>query len=293
MPEARDIIIIGAGHNGLVVAFYLARAGWKPLVLERRTAVGGAAVTDEFFPGFKCSTLAHSAGPLDPEVFHEMQLERFGLEMIHPQATVLAPSSEDRALLLSRDPVRSAEQIAKFSKRDSENYLAFHRAIGRTSGVLSQVLRMTPPDLDHPGANALWSLLKTGRGLRRLGKKEMLRLLRWGPMGVADLVSEWFETEPLRAVIAARGIFGTATGPRSGGSTAVLLLRAAADGDPVGATSFPRGGMGALTQAMSAAAHQAGAEIRTGVGVERILVKGDAVSGVALASGQEIPVKVV
>src|SRR5262249_41020723 len=135
--------------------------------------------------------------------------------------------------------------------------------------------------------------LKTGRRVRRLGKKEMLRLLRWGPMGVADLVSEWFETEPLRAVIAARGIFGTATGPRSGGSTAVLLLRAAADGDPVGATSFPRGGMGALTQAMSAAAHQAGAEIRTGVGGERILVKGGAVSGVALASGQEIPVKVV
>lgn len=293
MPEARDIIIIGAGHNGLVAAFYLARAGWKPLVLERRTVVGGAAITDEFFPGFRCSTLAHSAGPLEPEVLREMQLERFGLEMIQPEATVLAPSADDSALLLSRDPVRSAEQIAKFSKKDAEKYLAFHRAIGRIGGVLNQVLRMTPPDLDHPLADALWSLLKAGWGLRRLGKKEMLRLLRWGPMGVADLVTEWFEAELLRAAIAARGIFGTATGPRSGGSTAVLLLRAAADGDPVGATSFPRGGMGALTQAMNAAASQAGAAIRTGVEVERILVKGDTVSGVALASGQEIPAKAV
>ena len=204
MRDARDIIIIGAGHNGLVAAFYLARAGWKPLVLERRTVVGGAAITDEFFPGFKCSTLAHSAGPLEPEVLREMQLERCGLEMIHPEATVLAPSSDGRVLLFSRDPVRSAEQIAKFSKKDAEKYLAFHHAIGRIGGVLNQVLRMTPPDLDHPWADALWSLLKAGRGLRRLGRKEMLRLLRWGPMGVADLVTEWFQAELLRAAIAAR-----------------------------------------------------------------------------------------
>ncbi len=293
MPGARDTVIIGAGHNGLVTAFYLARAGFKPLVLERRPVVGGAAITDEFFPGFKCSTLAHSTGPVHADIVRDMRLERLGLEMIHPEISVFVPSPDGRALLLPADAAKSAQQIAKFSQKDAEKYVEFRRALGRIAGVLNQVLAMTPPCLDHPSANDIWALLKTGRGLRSLGKKEMMRLLRWTPMAVADLVAEWFDTELLRATIAARGIFGTALGPRSAGSSAVLLLRAAADSNPAGTAAFPRGGMGALTQAMAAAATRAGAEIRTGAEVARVLVKGDAVAGVALANGEEIAAKTV
>jgi len=293
MPGARDTIIIGAGHNGLVTAFYLARAGHKPLVLERRPVVGGAAITDEFYPGFKCSTLAHSSGPLRADILREMQLAHHGLEIIRPETTVFAPSPNGRALILHADPARSAIEIARFSRKDAEKYVEFRRALGRIAGVLNHILATTPPCLDRPSAEDLWGLVKTGRGLRSLGKKEMLRLLRWGPMAVADLVAEWFETELLRATIAARGIFGTALGPRSAGSSALLLLRAATDGDPAGAASFPRGGMGALTQAMAAAASRAGAEIHTGAEVARILVKGDAASGVALANGEEIAAKTV
>ncbi len=293
MPGAGAIVIIGAGHNGLVTAFYLARAGFKPLVLERRAVVGGAAITDEFYPGFKCSTLAHACGPLRADICKDMQLERFGLEMLHPEPRVFAPSLDGRALLLYSDPAKSAQEIAKFSRKDAEKYVEFHGVLGRIACVLSRALVITPPSLDNPTADDIWNLLKTGRQVRSLGKKEMFRLLRWGPMAVADLVAEWFDTELLRATIAARGIFGTALGPWSAGSSAVLLLRAAADGHPAGTASFPRGGMGALTQAMASAARHAGAEIRTGADVAQILVKEGAVTGVVLANGEEIAAKAV
>ena len=152
---------------------------------------------------------------------------------------------------------------------------------------------MTPPVIEKPSSEDLWKLVKIGRKFRGLGKKEMMRVLRWGPMAVADFVAEFFETDLLRAAVAARGIFGAAMGPWSAGSTALLLLRAAADPYPVGNSAFPRGGMGALTSAMAAAAKQAGAEIRTGAEVERILVKNGAVTGVVLASGEEISAKTV
>jgi len=293
VPEGRDIVIIGAGHNGLVTAFYLARAGFKPLLLERRAVVGGIAITDEFHPGFRCSTLAHSCGPLQPEIFRDMQLERFGLELIRPEPSVFAPAPDGRTLLLYSDPAKSARQIARFSSKDAEKYVEFHRALAQIAGVLGRMLSMTPPSLDHPSAGDLWKLLRIGRRLRGLGKQQMLRLLRWAPMAVADLVGEWFETELLRAVIAARGIFGTAMGPRSAGTTAVLLLRAAADADAAGTAAFPRGGMGALTHAMAAAAGRAGAEIRTGAEVAQILIKGGEVRGVVLAGGEEIPARTV
>jgi phytoene dehydrogenase-like protein len=288
-----DIVILGAGHNGLVTAFYLARAGLKPLVLERRSVVGGAAATGEFHPGFKCSTLAHACGPLLPSVMHDMQLEKHGLSMLQSPVRVFAPLPDGRGLLLLADPAESASQIEKFSKHDAARYIEFHQLLARYAKLLQHVLLMTPPAIDKPSGEDLWKLLKVGRNFRGLGKRDMMRLLRWGPMAVADLVAEFFETELLRAAIAARGIFGTALGPWSAGSTAVLLLRAAADPHPAGTSAFPRGGMGALAQAMAEAAKQAGAEIRTGAEVAQILVKNGAVTGVALASGEEIPAKAV
>jgi len=289
----RDVLILGAGHNGLVTAFDLARAGLKPLVLERRPVVGGCAVTEEFHPGFRCSVLAHSAGPLDPGIARDMQLERHGLQWIHPEPRLFAPSPDGRALLLYSDPARSAQEIAAFSTKDAAQYPEFHAVLARIAGVLRPVLAMTPPDIDHPSAADLFSLLQAGRRFRSLGRKDMYRLLRWGPMAVADFAAEWFETELLRTVIAARGIFGTAMGPWSAGSTMTYLLRATADPDPVGTSSFARGGMGALTQAMAAAARAAGAEIRTNAEVSHVLIKDGAVAGVVLASGEELPAAAV
>src|SRR5262245_17307061 len=289
----RDIVIIGGGHNGLVTAFYLARAGRKPLVLERRPAVGGAAVTDEFHPGFKASTLAHTLGPLRPDVARDMALEKHGLHVIRPEVRVFAPHPDGRALFLYDDAERSAQSIAPFSAKDAEKYKELHGTLARIGKVMAQVLELTPPSIDHPSSGDLWNLLKVGRGLRGLGKKEMYHVLRWGPMAVADLVAEFFETELLRAVVAARGCYGAFLGPWSAGTAAMLLMRAAGDGNPVGPTAFPKGGMGALTKAMAAAATQAGAEIRTGAEVSRILIKDGRATGVAMASGETIEASTV
>lgn len=288
MAASHNIIVIGAGHNGLVTAFYLARAGLKPLLLEQRPMVGGAAVTEEFHPGFRCSSLAHVGGPLAPEILTDMQLEGNGLKMIHPDPRVLALSPDGPPMLFYDEPTKIAREIVPVSPRDAERYPEFHRVLSRLAPVINRVLRMTPPSVEYPGAGELWSLLQTFRKVRGLGEKDMYNLLRWTPMAVADLVGEWFETDLLRAVIAARGIFGTFCGPWSAGTGAVFLLRAAADPHPVGPAAFPQGGMGALTQALAAAATQAGAQIRTGAGVASITAKDGSVAGVVLEGGEEI-----
>jgi phytoene dehydrogenase-like protein len=289
----RDVVIIGGGHNGLITAFYLAKAGYKPLVLERSTQVGGAAVTDEFHPGFKCSTLAHTAGPILPSVMRDMQLEKHGLRLITPDICVTALSPDGRALSLYQDVKRSAQEIAAFSQKDAAKYPEFEQSLGKIGKVIADALATTPPDIDNPSRGDLWSMLKTGRGIRKLGKKDMFRLLRWGPMAVADLASEYFETELLRAVIAARGVFGTFLGPWSAGSTLVLLIRAAADPHPAGSATLAAGGMGAVTQAMASAAKAAGVEIRTGADVIEIRVQNGIATGVVISTGEEIHAKAV
>lgn len=289
----RDVVIIGGGHNGLVTAFYMAKAGLKPLILERAAEIGGAAVTDEFHPGFRCSTLAHTAGPIRPDIVRDMQLEKHGLKLITPTACVTALTPDGRALTLYQDVKQSAQEIAAFSQKDAAKYPEFQQSLSKISKVIAEALATTPPDIDHPSSGDLWSMLKTGRAIRNLGKKDMFRLLRWGPMAVADLAAEYFETELLRAIVAARGVFGTFLGPWSAGSALVLLIRAAADAHPAGSASFAVGGMGAVTQAMASAAKSAGAEIRTGAEVIEIRVHNGAATGVLLSTGEEIPAHAV
>src|SRR6202046_222164 len=284
----RDIVIIGGGHNGLVAAFYLAKAGFKPLVIERREQVGGAAITDEFHPGFRCSTLAHTAGPIRPEIVRDLELEKHGLRLITPLVGVTALSPDGRALSLYPDADQSAQEIAAFSQKDAVKYSEFQESLVKMGKVIAEALATTPPDIDHPSGVDLWSMLKTGRAIRNLGKKDMFRLLRWGPMAVADLAAEYFETELLRAVVAARGIFGTFLGPWSAGSSLVLVIRAAGDPHPAASASCAAGGMGAVTQAMASAAKAAGAEIRTGAEVIGIRIRNEAATGVALSNGEEI-----
>jgi phytoene dehydrogenase-like protein len=165
----RDVVIIGGGHNGLITAFYLAKAGYKPLVLERNAQVGGAAVTDEFHPGFRCSTLAHTAGPILPSIVRDMQLEKHDLRLITPDVCVTALSPDGRALTLYQDVKRSAEAIAAFSQKDAAKYPEFEQSLGKIGKVIGEALATTPPDIDNPSRGDLWSMLKTGRAIRKLG----------------------------------------------------------------------------------------------------------------------------
>src|SRR6202158_3998028 len=293
MPDPRDIVIIGGGHNGLVTAFYLAHAGFKPLVLERRNQVGGSAITEEFHPGFRSSVLAHSAGPLRPEVIRDMQLAKHGLKLITPEVAVTALSPGGRALVLYQDLERAAQEIAKFSEADAAKYREFQSALEKASRIIGKALTLTPPEIENPSAADLVGLLNLGRSLRGLGKKNTYNLLRWAPMAVADLVAEFFETDLLRATIAARGIFGTSLGPWSAGTSLMLLLRTAADSNPSGSNFFAAGGIGTITQAMATAAQQAGAEIRTGAEVIEIRIKNGAAQGVVLSTGEEILARAV
>ncbi|MBV9340706.1 MAG: NAD(P)/FAD-dependent oxidoreductase [Acidobacteria bacterium] len=293
MTDARDAIIVGGGHNGLVTAFYLARAGLRPLVLERREQVGGAAVTEEFFPGFRCSVLAHSSGPLRPEVIRDMQLGKYGLKLITPAVAVTALSPGGRALVFYRDIEKAAQEIGKVSPADASRYREFHEALEKASHAVRKSLALTPPAIDHPSPTDLFRMLELGRLLRASGKTNTYNLLRWTPMAVADLVSEFFQSELVRAATAARGIFGTFLGPWSAGTGLVLLLRAAADANPAGGTLFAAGGMGAITQAMAAAAREAGAEIRTSAEVIKITVSNGGAEGVVLRGGEEIRARIV
>jgi phytoene dehydrogenase-like protein len=293
MPIGQRVVLIGGGHNALITAFYLAKGGFKPLVLERREMVGGGAITEEFHPGFRASTLAHTLGPLRADIAADLQLENFQYEVLSPDPRVFAPTPDGKSLFFYNAAAKTTASIEGFSAKDAAKYGQFTASLEKIAAVFTQLTSITPPAIDKPTPEDLWNLLKTGRGVRALGKNGTFDLLRWGPMAVADFVAEFFETELLRAVIAARGIFGTALGPWSAGSTAVLLLRAAADTHPVGSASFPRGGLGAFSRALAESAKQAGVEIRTDAEVRHIQIKDGAVSGVVLAGGEEISVEAV
>jgi phytoene dehydrogenase-like protein len=293
MAERRDVVIVGGGHNGLVAAFYLAKAGYKPLVLERRPQPGGAAITEEFHPGFRGPVLAHSAGPLRADIVRDMQLARHGLKMITPEVAVTSFSPDGRALILYNDARKAAEEIGKFSQKDAARYPEFQASLGKMSRVIGEALLLTAPNIDHPSRGDLWGMLQTGRSIRKLGKKDLYRLLRWGPAAIADVIAEYFETELLRATIAARGIFGTFLGPWSAGSTLVMLIRAAGDTHPAGSSHFALGGMGSVTQTMAAAATKAGAEIRSNAEVIEVRVKEGAATSVVLSTGEEIQARAI
>ncbi len=285
-----EIIVIGAGHNGLAAAFYLSRAGFKPLVLEQRDAVGGGAITGDLHPGFRCPTLAHHTS-IWADVVGEMDLPRHGLEFLTPRVELYAPGLDGPPLVVHVDERHAAQATRPLSAKDADAYPAYRLAIQQVSTVVASLLASPAPRIDDPDAGDLWNLLKTGRTFQRLEKRSRYRLLRWIPMPVADLVHEWFESEPLCASLAAPGLSGTMLGPRSAGSGLVLLLQEA-NRRLARRSCRVRGGPGALTHAMAAAARAAGADIRTGARVERILVADDRVAAVVV-DGREISVSAV
>src|SRR6266536_1106373 len=283
-----DIAIIGGGHNGLVAACYLAKAGLSTLVLERREIIGGSSVTEEIHPGFRCSTLAHAGGPLLSNIAKDLDLARYALELVESDARVIALDPNGQSLTIYNDTKRTANELKRTSTHDADSYLEFAATFARLGRVLAPLVSMTPPTIDKPALGEVWNFGKLGLSFRKLGKKDAYRLLRWGPMAVADLATEWFETELLRATVAARGIFGAFAGPWSAGTSAGLLWQAALDGHAVAPSSFVKGGMGALTESLAKAAAEAGAEIRTAAEVRQIRIKDGRAVGIVLAGGEEI-----
>jgi len=278
-----DAIVIGAGHNGLVSAALLAKAGLRVVVLERRDDVGGAAATTHFPSGVRAPGVAHSAERFDPGLVARLGLERHGLEFIEPEVTAFCPQGEHPALTLWPDAVRTARELGS----DGPGYLELDRRVRSLSGFLATLFHATPLDLTRPGLQGAWTGAQLGRALRGLGEdaKELLRAM---PMAVADFVSEHVKSSALRGAVAARAVRYTAAGPWSAGTSYQLLAESTAGGGAAGRTVFVRGGPGALAGALAAAARVAGAEIRTSTAVSAVLSYDGAVTGVALSSGEEI-----
>jgi phytoene dehydrogenase-like protein len=292
--NAYDAIVIGGGHNGLVTAAYLGRAGLRTVVLERREMVGGAATTSELAPGARVPTLAHTVGRLRPSVVRDLDLKRHGLSLIGSDIRLLAPGPDGHAVILWSDVGRTAEGLRARSDHDADGYPAFDRLVRSLAGFLGELAARTPPDIESPGLADAVAGLQLGRTFRGLGRRDGRTITRVLPMAVADFVAESFEGDALQAAIAWRGVQYTSMGPWSAGTTAVMLGDAAGnDGGAAGQTVFARGGPGALGAALAASATASGVEIRTGTEVIAITSRDGRATGVVLAGGEELTARIV
>jgi phytoene dehydrogenase-like protein len=288
-----NAIIIGAGHNGLVAACYLARAGWKVLVLERRHVVGGACVTEETFPGFQVSTAAYVNSLFRKEIIRDLKLADYGFAVLQRNPSSFTPFPDGCYLLLGPDADWARREIAKFSPRDAEAYPKYEAMLERVADVIEPTLLQTPPDVVRPGLADLWKLLGLGRSLRKLGAGmgEALEILT-GPARV--ILDRWFESEQLKATLATDAVIGTMAAPSMPGTAYVLFHHVMGETNGKrGVWGYVKGGMGGLTQALAAAAQDLGANIRCNAEVARILVQKGRVRGVALAGGEEFTATVV
>jgi phytoene dehydrogenase-like protein len=281
-----DAIIIGAGHNGLVTAAYLAKAGKKVLVLERRPVIGGSAASEEIFPGFKYATCAHLIGSFAPAIISELDLQKHGLEMLALDPLLFTPSLEGQALVIPRDPNKAKTEINRYSSHDAEKFGEFCALTKKLSEYLLTLYSLPLPDRGTAGEFHPMKLLNAAWKFHRLGKKDMHEFLRILPMSMADLLSEWFESEALKAAVAGSAMLASFVGPRQQGTAYNFLHHRVGAGAFRGA-SFLRGGMNRIPHALSLAAQQRGAEIRTGAEVVTVTTKGGAVTGVVLANGTE------
>lgn len=284
-----DAIIVGAGHNGLVTAAYLARAGKKVLVLERRANSGGIVATEEIFPTFKYNACVHLCGSFSRAVAEDLNLGRQGLEMIDLEPLLFAPSANGGSLLIPRQPASIAEEIGRFSKADGGKFESFCALVRKLTAFLHTLNGISLPDRATHRTFKLSELIKLGWKFRRLGKDDTHEFLRILPMSIADFVNEWFETDLLKAALAASGVRATSVGPRAQGTSFVFLHHQLEDSNGAFQRSgFVRGGVGNLAQAIARTARQYGAEIQTGSEVVRIVTKNGTAAGVVLASGEEI-----
>jgi phytoene dehydrogenase-like protein len=288
-----DAIVIGGGHNGLTAAAYLARAGRKVLVLERRHVLGGAAVTEEVFPGFRFSVCSYVVSLLRPEIIRDLDLPRHGLEIL-PLDGTFTPMPNGDHLWRVNDHAKTRREIARHSKLDAEAYDEYGKAMVEMARFVKPILNMTPPDPASLNPRELMKLLFLGRRFQGLADGDRYNQLQLMTMSAVDFLDQWFETDVLKATMSASGIIGTFLGVRSPGTAYVLLHHYMGEIDGAFRSwGFARGGTGAISNAIAAAAREAGVEIRTETSVERIAVKNGRASGVVLKNGHELSARMV
>jgi phytoene dehydrogenase-like protein len=288
-----DVIVIGGGHNGLVNAAYLARAGKKVLVLERRHIVGGAAVTEEIFPGFKFSVCSYVVSLLRPKIIRDLDLPRHGLEIL-PLDGTFTPMPNGDYLWRVNDHAKTRREIARHSRLDAEAYDDFGKAMLQMCRFVKPILSMVPPDPYTLNPRELMKLLFLGRRFRDLPSGDQYNQVQLMTMSAIDFLDQWFETDVLKATMSASGIIGTFLGVRSPGTAYVLLHHYMGEIDGAFRSwGFARGGTGAISNSIADAARESGVEIRTKAGISKIIVKNGKARGVVLENGHEISANVV
>ncbi|MCO5180275.1 MAG: NAD(P)/FAD-dependent oxidoreductase [Candidatus Promineofilum sp.] len=293
MNQHYDAIIVGGGHNGLVAAATLAGAGRRVLVLEKRNVLGGAAATEELFPGYRVDTGATDAALFQDEIIQKLDLTRHGLSFRESPALLFAPQPDGRGLTIWRDEDRTVAEIAAFSKHDAARWPAFRRQVEKMAGLLRGMMLLTPPDLGGLRGGDVMSWAPLALRLRRLGGGDMMELFRVLPMAVQAYLDEWFESDALKGALGGSAVTGSALGPRSAGTNLMFLYQNLGG---LLAHRFVLGGIGRLSAALAETAQANGATIRTGAGVARVLIEESlepAAVGVRLDSGEEIRAAVV
>lgn len=285
-----DAIVVGGGHNGLVCAAYLARAGIKPLVLERRELLGGSSVTEEPWPGYRISSLAYVSSLLIPQVVRDLEMHRHGYHVWEMRPDYFVPFPDGRSILLWSEAPRNVEEFARFSTRDAASYDRFDQALSRMAITVRRVLTLTPPRIGSKRPRDLWALGRTAWGLRGLGVDEFGELSRLLGRSIADLLDEYFESDQVKAALVSQGVIGVYAGPRSPGTAYIMLHHwmGEIDGN-LGSWGVVRGGMGSIADALAEDVLEHGGEIRVGSPVDRISTKNGLVTGVVLADGTELP----
>jgi phytoene dehydrogenase-like protein len=288
MTTEYDAIIIGGGHNGLTAAAYLAKAGRKVLVLERRYLLGGAAVTEEIFPGFKYTVYSYVVSLLRPEVIQELQLYKHGLHLI-PTVGSFVPMEDGNYFAAYADEASSLEELRRHSSRDADKVAEFNNMMYAMAFAAKPILGMIPPDLASPGLGGLRTLRDLGKHMQSLGKENFHWFTKIMTMSAYDFVSEWFETDVFKALLTTSGIIGTMLGIKSPGTAYVLLHHYMGEMDGAfSAWGSQKGGTGMVSEAIAGAARSFGAEIRCNAPVAQVIVKSGQAVGVALENGEEI-----
>jgi phytoene dehydrogenase-like protein len=293
MPQKYDAVVIGGGHNGLVNAAYLARAGRKVLVLERRHVLGGAAVTEEVFPGFRFSVCSYVVSLLRPDIIRELDLPRHGLEIL-PLDGTFTPMPSGDYLWRVNDHARTRREIARHSRLDAEAYDEYGKAMVDMARFVKPILDMSPPDPLSLHPRDLKKLLFLARRFQALSRDDKYNQIQLMTMSAADFLDQWFETDVLKATMSASGIIGTFLGVRSPGTAYVLLHHYMGEIDGAFRSwGFARGGTGAISNAIGDAAREAGVEIRTSAPVAKVVVQHNRATTVVLANGDEIDADII
>src|SRR5215472_5989488 len=292
--DTYDVIIIGAGHNGLVTAAYLARAGLRVIVLERRDVVGGACITETPWPGYRVSTLSYLCSLLQPRIIRELELELFGFHLYPKDPAFFTVFPDGRHLFFWREMARTQEELSKFSRRDAAAYPDYEHQLVRLAEWVEGLLLSTPPNIIRRKLQDLIGLGRLGLEALRFRDPDLIHLVKIMTQSVRDYLDERFESDQIKTTLATDGVIGTNGGPSTPGTAYIMLHHVMGGATGVrGLWGFVRGGMGAIREAIAGYASSRGAEVKTGAPVSRVLVRNGRAYGVALESGDEIKARVI